>query len=130
VTANSYRIRSTINVPVQRGVEEALQEGLSRYERNSGRVHFQAPEANLRSGIAPLQGEPKTLDKRPAWQRALANARLPLYDVHWTPATVLETGSAGRAALRIGLSDGRILPLAGDTSTHFSWNVSHDSRSG
>jgi penicillin-binding protein 1A len=114
--ANSYIIHSTINVPLQRGVEEALQEGLSRYERNSSRVHFQGPEANLRSAIARLQGEQEILDKRPAWQRALANARLPLYDVHWTPATVLETGSVGRAALRIGLSDGRILPLAGDVS--------------
>ena len=116
VTTNSDTIRSTINVPLQRGVEEALQEGLSRYEQNSGRVHFQGPEANLSSAVARLQGEPWALDRRPTWQRALANTRLPLYDLHWTPATVLETGGAGRAPLRIGLSDGRILPLAGDTS--------------
>jgi penicillin-binding protein 1A len=114
VTATSYTIHSTINVPLQRGVEEALQEGLSRYERNSGRVHFQGPEANLSSAVARLEGEPWALDKRPAWQRAVANARLPLYDLHWTPAIVLETGGAGRSALRVGLSDGRILPLAGD----------------
>ena len=30
VTANSYTVHSTIDVPLQRGVEAALQEGLSR----------------------------------------------------------------------------------------------------
>src|ERR1700722_20402409 len=93
VTSKSYTIHSTIDVPLQRSVEEALQEGLSRYERDSGRVHFQDPEANLSAAIARLEGQAKApdtkaaesrpADKRPAWQRALANARLPLYDVHW-----------------------------------------------
>src|SRR6516165_5591925 len=38
ITANSYTVRSTINPQLQRAVEAALQEGLSRYERSSGRV--------------------------------------------------------------------------------------------
>src|SRR5262249_36511958 len=56
--------------------------------------------------------------KRPAWQRALANARLPLYDVHWTPAIVLEkpTGKKGET-WRVGLADGRILQLSVDNAT-------------
>src|SRR5262249_54232982 len=46
------------------------------------------------------------------------NARLPLYDVHWTPAIVLEkpAGKKGEA-WRVGLTDGRILPLSLDNAT-------------
>src|SRR6202022_1932334 len=33
ITANSYTVRSTISLPLQRAVEETLQEGLWRYER-------------------------------------------------------------------------------------------------
>ena len=38
ITANSYTVRSTINPQLQRAVEEALQEGLWRYERSAGRA--------------------------------------------------------------------------------------------
>ena len=49
-----------------------------------------------------------------AWQQALQAARLPLYDVHWTPAVVVSKGGGkkGDDAIRVGLPDGRILPLA------------------
>src|SRR5215831_5538207 len=77
ITANSYTVRSTISPPLQRAVEEALQEGLSRYERSSGRVQFSAAEASLAQAVQRLDAD-KTGDKRPAWQRALTNARLPL----------------------------------------------------
>src|SRR5258705_7559189 len=90
ITANSYTVRSTINPQLQRAVEETLQEGLSRYERSAGRVEFRAAEANLGQAIQRVDAEKKTGDKRPGWQRALASARLPLYDVHWAPAIVLE----------------------------------------
>src|SRR5262249_30325681 len=51
-------------------------------------------------------------------QRALTNARLPLYDVHWTPAIVLEKpGGKKGEAWRVGLTDGRILPLSLDNAT-------------
>jgi penicillin-binding protein 1A len=129
VTSKSYTILTTIDVPLQRSVEEALQEGLSRYERDTGRVRFLGPEANLDAAIARMESAPKAetkttdskaadskaADKRPAWQRALANARLPLYDVHWVPAVVLETQSGKRDVLQVGLADGRMLPLAGAT---------------
>jgi membrane carboxypeptidase/penicillin-binding protein len=97
-------------------VEETLQEGLWRYERNSGRLQFRRAEANLSKAIQRI--EAKSLEqKQPPWQQALANARLPLYDVHWTPAVVVEKpGDGKKQAWRVGLADGRILPLAVDNA--------------
>src|SRR5215468_9573005 len=117
ITANSYTVRSTISPQLQRAVEEALQEGLSRYERSAGRVKFRGAEANLSQAILRIEADKRPGGKRPAWQRALATARLPLYDVHWTPAIVLEkpTGKKGEA-WRVGLADGRILPLSLDNA--------------
>ena len=51
ITANSYTVRSTINPQLQRAVEEALQEGLSRYERSAGRVQFVPPKAKLAKAV-------------------------------------------------------------------------------
>src|SRR5215475_10164045 len=118
ITANSYTVRTTISPPLQRAVEEALQEGLSRYERSTGRVQFRGAEANLSQSILRIEADKRSDDKRPAWQRALATARLPLYDVHWTPAIVLEkpTGKKGET-WRVGLADGRILPLSLENAT-------------
>jgi penicillin-binding protein 1A len=118
ITTNSYTVRSTISPQLQRAVEKALQEGLSRYERSAGRVQFRGAEANLSQAIQRIEADNKTLgDGRPAWQRALATARLPLYDVHWTPAIVLErpTGKKGET-WRVGLPDGRVLPLSVDNA--------------
>jgi penicillin-binding protein 1A len=116
ITANSYTVRSTINPQLQRAVEAALQEGLSRYERGAGRVEFRTAEASLSQAVQQ-EADTKPGDKRPPWQRALAKARLPLYDVHWTPAVVVEkpTGKKGEA-WGVGLSDGRILPLSIDNA--------------
>jgi membrane carboxypeptidase/penicillin-binding protein len=47
---------------------------------------------------------------KPVWLQALTQARLPLYDVHWPVAVVLDKTNGG---IRVGLSDGRVLPLAG-----------------
>jgi penicillin-binding protein 1A len=127
VTSKSYAVHSTIDVPLQRSVEEALQEGLSRYERNAGRVRFQGPEANLSAAIARIESDTKTTDKRPAWQRALTDVRLPLYDVHWTPAIVIQsrTGKRGADGLQIGLADGRTMPLAVEGAIQRKMNL-HD----
>ena len=124
ITANSYTVRSTINVPLQRAVEETLQEGLWRYERGAGRSKFVSAEANLAKAIVAIEADSKKTtdskklaDKRPLWQRALAKARLPLYDVHWTPAIVIEKPSGRKNEMwRVGLADGRILPLSADGS--------------
>ena len=113
ITAEPYTVHSTIDLRLQRAVEEALQEGLSRYERSAGRVQFVAPEANLAAVIRRIESDRRRLDPQPSWQAALANARLALYDVHWTPAVVIDkpTGKRG-VAWRVGLADGRVLPLA------------------
>jgi penicillin-binding protein 1A len=113
ITADSYTIRSTINPRLQRAVEESLQEGLFRYERGAGRSEFKGAEANLGQAIQRIDAENKSAASRPPWQQALIGARLPLYDVHWTPAVVVEkpTGKRGQA-WRVGLTDGRIVPLS------------------
>ena len=117
ITAHSYTVRSTISPQLQRAAEAALQEGLWRYERNAGRLQFRGAEANLSQAIKRVEADPKSDDKRPAWQRALASARLPLYDVHWTPALVLEKpGGKKGEAWRVGLADGRTVPLAVDNA--------------
>jgi penicillin-binding protein 1A len=116
VASDSYTIRSTINPHLQRAVEEALQEGLFQYERDAGRLEFQGAEANLSQAIARIETEKKANEKRPSWQLALLSARLPLYDVHWTPAVVVATsGGKKGAAWHVGLADGRIVPLALDS---------------
>src|SRR6476619_5034950 len=117
ITANSYTVRSTINPPLQRAVETTLQEGLSRYERSAGRVQCVSPEAKLAKAVQRAEAERKPGDKRPAWQLALASARLPLYDVHWTSAIVVEKpGGKKGEAWRVGLTDGRVLPLSIDNA--------------
>jgi membrane carboxypeptidase/penicillin-binding protein len=113
ITAHSYTVRSTISLPLQRAVEETLQEGLWRYERSAGRVQFLGPEASLAKAVKKIEAERKTGDRKPAWQQALANARLPLYDVHWTSAVVVEKPSGKKGeSWKVGLANGRILPLS------------------
>ena len=46
---------------------------------------------------------------KPVWQIALQSAKLPLYDVHWPAAVVL--GNAGKGQIKVGLQDGRVVPL-------------------
>ena len=126
LTAQSYEVRSTIRPDLQRATEAALQEGLAQYEQSAGRVEFRGPEANLSDAIRKLEADPKTDRSKPTWVTALEQVRLPLYDVHWTPAVVVEKRSIqGTESIRVGLKDGRILPLstyggrtrAGSTST-------------
>jgi 1A family penicillin-binding protein len=122
----TYVIRSTINPQMQRAAEEALQEGLFQYERQNNRLEFRGGEANLSQAIARIDADrkldaetrkpgEKPADKRPSWQVALSNARLPLYDVHWTPALVVDiSGNKKGTTWRVGLADGRIMPLGLD----------------
>ncbi|MGP0089668.1 MAG: penicillin-binding protein 1A [Xanthobacteraceae bacterium] len=120
LTASSYTVRSTIDQALQRATETALQEGLARYEMNNDRVDFQGPEANLADAVRRLQSDPKALPSGvPVWQLALQGARLPLYDVHWTPAVVVDqaSGKKGSDGFRVGLADGRILPLGGSSAS-------------
>jgi penicillin-binding protein 1A len=114
LTAKSYQVRSTIRPALQRAAESALQEGLAQYEQNAGRVEFQRAEANVSDAIRKLDLDRKSGQNKPSWQVALEQVRLPLYDVHWTPAVVVEkkTYQGGVDSIRVGLPDGRILPIS------------------
>jgi len=111
LTAQPYTVHSTVNATLQRDTEAALQEGLAHYEIASGRMQFRGPEANIADAVQKLAAD-KNADA-PAWQRALQNLRLPLYDVHWDQAVVVQKGGKQRGddAIRVGLADGRVLPL-------------------
>ena len=114
LTGSTYTVRSTVNAELQRATEAALQEGLARYELSVGRQRFGGPEANLAQAIAALDKAGAPPDAGPTWRRALASVRLPLYDVHWPAAVVIEKGKdkkTGAGILRVGLADGRVLPL-------------------
>jgi penicillin-binding protein 1A len=114
LTAQSYTVHSTINAQLQRETETALQEGLAQYEIANGRTQFRGPEANLADAIKKLGASAQP--GQPAWQQALQAVRLPLYDVHWTPAVILQKGDGKTdSGIRVGLPDGRIAPLTGVT---------------
>jgi penicillin-binding protein 1A len=124
LTADSYTVHSTILPELQRATEAALQEGLARFEIDGGRVSFAHAEANLANAIKRIQPDANTnpspnskppvqqKSEKPAWLQALTQARLPLYDVHWPVAVVVDKGRSGDA-IRVGLADGRIVPLSG-----------------
>src|SRR4051794_5012997 len=115
LTASSYTVRSTIEPALQRAAETSLQEGLARYELNTGRYRFEGAEANLGDVVRKIETAPKAeapAPAKPAWQQALERTRLPLYDVHWPAAVVVSKGGGkGGESLRVGLADGRIVPL-------------------
>jgi membrane carboxypeptidase/penicillin-binding protein len=113
---------------MQRAAEEALQEGLFQYERQNNRLEFRGAEANLTQAIAKIDAgrksdtdrksdaDKKSGDRRPSWQVALLAARLPLYDVHWTPAVVVNiAGNKKGTTWYVGLADGRLVPLSLDS---------------
>jgi len=117
LTAQPYTVHSTINAALQRDAEAALQEGLAHYEIASGRMQFHGAEANIADAVQKLAAGKNAnaagATALPAWQQALQNLRLPLYDVHWDEAVVLEKGGRQRGddAIRVGLANGRVLPL-------------------
>jgi len=122
LTAEPYTVHSTINAALQRETEAALQEGLAHYEMSSGRAQFRGAEANIADAVQKLGAErqsaassgPPAPAAMPAWQQALTALRLPLYDVHWDAAVVLDKGGErGDGLIHVGLADGRVLPLSG-----------------
>ena len=118
LTSASYVVRSTLDAPLQRATESALQEGLARYELSTGRMRFEGAEANLGETIKKLETAPEKADgaaagaPKPSWLQALERARLPLYDVHWPAAVVVDKAKTRDGeVVRVGLADGRIVPL-------------------
>ena len=51
LTSGSFTVRATINAPLQRAVEGALQDGLANYERGTGRQSFAGPEFNIADSV-------------------------------------------------------------------------------
>jgi penicillin-binding protein 1A len=118
LTVESYSVRSTINLKLQRATEAALQEGLARYEAKANRIEFSGPEVNLGESVYRAETDLRTKAQRrgrakPVWQTALQNARLPLYDVQWPAAIVIEKrpNEKGQVSLKVGLKDGHTMPL-------------------
>lgn len=110
LTQSSYTVRATINPALQRVTESVLQEGLARYELSTVRSKFTGPEANISEAVRLVAADPTLVE--PAWLATLKTTRLPLYDVHWESAVVLDNTYGKRGnAITIGLIDGRILPL-------------------
>jgi membrane carboxypeptidase/penicillin-binding protein len=135
LTSATYAVRTTIRPDLQLATERALQDGLLRYEQSAGRSTYYNAEANLAGIIRRLEARPNPAPSQPAWQRALEVARLPLYDVHWTPAVITDlrgrpasappkgskpgknapppsASSEGGGGLRVGLKNGTVLPLS------------------
>ena len=125
LTAQSYTVHSTINAALQHETEAALQEGLALYETASGRAQYQGPEANIADAVQKLGGAKQTgapgigpsiaSTTMPAWQQALTAVHLPLYDVHWQAAVILDK----KGAIHVGLADGRVVPLV----SRVNWRV-------
>ena len=137
LTNASYTVRATVNAGLQSALEGALQEGLSTYERGTGRARYEGPELNLAEAVKRLEAAPpapepapeatpavplpkgvkaakalpavaKAPAVKPTWQRALETARAQLYDVRWPLAVVLQSGKNG---VKVGLPDGRVAAL-------------------
>ncbi|GJE25213.1 penicillin-binding protein 1A [Methylobacterium organophilum] len=58
LTSASYTVRSTVNARLQTATETALQEGLSTYERATGRARYEGPELNLAEAVRKLEAAP------------------------------------------------------------------------
>src|ERR671916_158881 len=54
LTAASYNVRSTIVPALQQATEAALQDGLARYELNTGRMQFTGAETNLSDAVGRI----------------------------------------------------------------------------
>jgi penicillin-binding protein 1A len=109
------------------GPEANLADAVKRIETERGPVIAPAPKAAgpvptpKSSGAAAIAAKvgginaaplPEPVaETPPAWQQALDHARLPLYDVHWPTAIVVGVPGNKSGGFRVGLRDGRVLPL-------------------
>ncbi|MCJ2138154.1 transglycosylase domain-containing protein [Methylobacterium sp. J-026] len=136
LTAGSLTVRSTINAGLQRGVEEALQDGLAAYERSTGRQTFSGAELNLADSVRRIQAATPAPEASPQAAPSVTGARA---DAVKPPARALPGNAAtpqrkpawllalesvrpvlydvrwpmavvletGRGGVKVGLADGR-----------------------
>ena len=115
ITANSTTVRSTIDPALQRAVETALQEGLSRDERSAGRAQPVPPRPSWpRRSSAPKRSASSATSGRlagGAGERAVAASTCT-----GRPRRRVEASGKKGEAWRVGLADGRVLPLSIDNA--------------
>ncbi|MGU3662888.1 penicillin-binding protein 1A [Methylobacterium sp. A49B] len=75
LTSGSLTVRSTINAGLQRAVEEALQDGLSNYERATGRQTFTGAELNLADSVRRIQAATPAPEGSPQAAPGVTGAR-------------------------------------------------------
>ena len=125
----ALKIKGVVAVLTGKDMQEAGHGSLSQHPpvpgRNGGKLIMPFRPAlahdrvmHIGETVARYDTEQRTRAQRrgktvPVWQMALQNARLPLYDVQWPPAIVIEKkqNEKGATSIRVGLKDGTILPL-------------------
>ncbi len=83
LTAASFTVRTTINAPLQRAVESAVQDGLATYERATGRQTFAGPELNIADSVARIEAAAPSPEASPQAAPTVTGAKP-------------ETGKAGK----------------------------------
>ena len=112
LTAEPYTVHSTINAQLQRDTEAALQEGLAHYEMSTGRVQFRGPEANIADAVAKYRSRQPDRHAGVA-AGAAGGAPAALRRALDAGRGLQKGGKKGDGTIRVGLPDGRIVPLTG-----------------
>jgi membrane carboxypeptidase/penicillin-binding protein len=75
LTAASFMVRTTINAPLQRAVESAVQDGLANYERATGRQTFAGPEFNVADSVRRIEAASPAPEASPQAAPLVTGAR-------------------------------------------------------
>ena len=105
--------RSPARAPRAKGATATAARGANACERcaRPGRQIGNAARPASSGRCRSPRRHRRSRSRSPPGSRRSRRAHLPLYDVHWTPAIVLSNGS-DRNGVRIGLADGRTMPLS------------------
>ena len=105
LTAQSYQVRSTIRPSSSAPPRPRCRTGWRNTSRTPAASSSRAPRpiSATRSASSKPSADPQQADRsKPSWLVALEQVRMPLYDVHWTPAVVVEKAATSRAPNRSG----------------------------
>ncbi len=75
LTSASFTVKATVNAPLQRAVETALQDGLATYERSTGRQTFTGPELNLADSVRRIESAAPAPEASPQAAPAVTGAK-------------------------------------------------------